>query len=543
MDQLQQRKCVDFKRMLLESCSRGSAIGVPIPIGYDDVQDIESWPLLQAFALEDLLPSSVSTARPVSTGFFSSYFSVVDVTEYLDILFRTVDMAALDRAIVTVRKSVVPHALQFLRMIDAETAEQRASTTAEDAVGPLLMLFEFGELDAVSAVDPQMRPVCLFGSSTDGLGDPQFIRKPELMRVTAGKSAHLVVEGCEPATGVRWCRSYFLRRGKSIPYLHDAQDVIADPEQQQQQQQQGRASNTSSANSNSGSLDREQDLAMDPTLLRMQGLYCTLWLALRILVRKAFAANTDVLEAGQQVQAWLDDLLRGNFSAHLSPAAREHWGGLTCMLPSERLQVHMDCMNALGQIISIEDVDDLGGSCWTYIRVSVHGVRLPAGETGFGSVAVGDTFLFNSSSASTLAFQRFLPEGVQSASTDGSETDRTRDLFPLVGDGICLTHPIPYWHALPGAAGDEERNSERLLASIRNPLMWVTSFLSDCCFTFSVLLMLFVCVTGFRQWDWGKPWTTSGRASCRYHSCPTIQRSPAYLLTFDHFRKDLSWSE
>ena len=32
------------------------------------------------------------------------------------------------------------------------------------------------------------------------------------------------------------------------------------------------------------------------------------------------------------------------------------------LLPSERLQVHMDCMNALGQIITIEDVDDIGGS-------------------------------------------------------------------------------------------------------------------------------------------------------------------------------------
>ena len=32
------------------------------------------------------------------------------------------------------------------------------------------------------------------------------------------------------------------------------------------------------------------------------------------------------------------------------------------LLPHERLQVHMDCMNSIGQIISIEDVDDLGGA-------------------------------------------------------------------------------------------------------------------------------------------------------------------------------------
>ncbi len=28
---------------------------------------------------------------------------------------------------------------------------------------------------------------------------------------------------------------------------------------------------------------------------------------------------------------------------------------------SEKLLVHMDCMNALGQIVKIEDVDDMGG--------------------------------------------------------------------------------------------------------------------------------------------------------------------------------------
>ena len=32
-----------------------------------------------------------------------------------------------------------------------------------------------------------------------------------------------------------------------------------------------------------------------------------------------------------------------------------------CLENSERLLVHMDCMNAFGQIVKIEDVDDMGG--------------------------------------------------------------------------------------------------------------------------------------------------------------------------------------
>ena len=29
--------------------------------------------------------------------------------------------------------------------------------------------------------------------------------------------------------------------------------------------------------------------------------------------------------------------------------------------PHEKLQLHMDCLNALGEIVTVEDVDDMGG--------------------------------------------------------------------------------------------------------------------------------------------------------------------------------------
>src|SRR5687768_14826248 len=32
------------------------------------------------------------------------------------------------------------------------------------------------------------------------------------------------------------------------------------------------------------------------------------------------------------------------------------------LAPGERLQVHVDCMNAVGDIVTVEDVDDMGGS-------------------------------------------------------------------------------------------------------------------------------------------------------------------------------------
>ena len=50
----------------------------------------------------------------------------------------------------------------------------------------------------------------------------------------------------------------------------------------------------------------------------------------------------------------------------------------------------------------MEDVEDMGGSCWCYLRVAVHGVATgaeggkdTATATATAAVAVGDTFLFS----------------------------------------------------------------------------------------------------------------------------------------------------
>jgi hypothetical protein len=31
------------------------------------------------------------------------------------------------------------------------------------------------------------------------------------------------------------------------------------------------------------------------------------------------------------------------------------------LFPHEKLQLHMDCLNALGEIVTVDDVDDMGG--------------------------------------------------------------------------------------------------------------------------------------------------------------------------------------
>ena len=115
----------------------------------------------------------------------------------------------------------------------------------------------------------------------------------------------------------------------------------------------------------------------------------------------------------------------------------------------------MDCMNSLGEVISIEDVDDIGGTCFTYIRVSVHGIPLGNGDTG--AVSVGDTFLF-SVAKKLIAEQRV-----------GAVVSRFSQLS-LLSDSVCLTHAVPYYRCLLGVAA-EDRSAQRFLACLRNPHM------------------------------------------------------------------------
>lgn len=150
--------------------------------------------MMQAFALDDIYCPS---------GFFTAKYSVIDITEYLDILFRCVDVTCVSMCTDTVRKTILPHSLQLISMLDAQTADQRCAVTADEAVGPLAMLFEFGELDRAVPLDPSMTPVLLFGTDSELLGDASALARRKWQSTTAGTNVHAVVEGCEPATGIR----------------------------------------------------------------------------------------------------------------------------------------------------------------------------------------------------------------------------------------------------------------------------------------------------------------------------------------------------
>lgn len=187
------------------------------------------------------------------------------------------------------------------------------------------------------------------------------------------------------------------------------------------------------------------------TLQRLQLIYVKLWLNLRRLVRETFASSPHILSAATALQAELSAVMTKDLSALTLSEEMAAYPSLftkeSVLLPHEQLVIHMDCMNALGEVITADDVEDLGGACWIYIRVSVHGMQL--GGRAVGAVAVGDTFLFSP----------LISRGI-SAAPMGQP-------LPLLGDSCCITHVLPYFRSFIGSGVEEvfSRYAARCLRS------------------------------------------------------------------------------
>ncbi len=215
---------------------------------------------------------------------------------------------------------------------------------------------------------------------------------------------------------------------------------------------------------------------------RLERLYVKLWLCLRWAVFKAFTEHNDVLDAGSAVQVssllyyvlllftltvllvaqdMLHTLMKTalaydeNISQPNNAQISRLWN--TTLSNTEQLHVHMDCMNALGQIVKIEDVDDMGGQCWTYIRISINNISLESSNNST-VVAIGDTFVFSSSFSSIFNATSQLPS---------NKILQSLDEYGYIQDSYCLTHAIsPCRYYL--AAGIEETMAKMLVSGTRN---------------------------------------------------------------------------
>lgn len=402
VDAFQQAKVRAFKQMCLASLAEGEVVGVPVPLGYDEVQEVEQWPLIQSFALDNVV---------TSTGFFTLRYAVVDITYELRNVFRTVDGVAVARALISTVNETAAHIQQTINILTAShSCRARSLLTAKDIVMPLELLFESSAMQLNFTVDPVLAPRVLIGVQTSAIGDSP--RRQNAL--PAGKicdlgvgghhAAHLIIEASDPANGLRFCRTWFLAVGElSLPLRSSADDPLQPRPRSE-----------------------FQDVAF-----RLRNLYTHLCLALRFA---AYASLTgghgDLKMAAQSIHA--------KITALMHKALQQSLGEQERLQDDESLSINIDCMDACGKVIDSREVEEIGGGCFLYIRAAINSVRVH-GES-IGSVAVGDTFAFH---AYPVNADVEMPEATH------------MQFYP---DEVCLTAEpaIPYIQ-LWAAAGAEEQ--------------------------------------------------------------------------------------
>jgi hypothetical protein len=231
----------------------------------------------------------------------------------------------VDNALSLLSTAIAPHMRQLLSAMDAPTAAQRSRITADDAIGPVDVLYEFGELDALTAPEKLTRPVLLFGAMTSFVGNTIGPKTAKWREQTMSESLHAVLEASEPSTGMRWCRTLFLRHGTEdqlagdVKALHDALSGLPPSRSSSSQfnndnDNDYNDNNDNDNNNNNPSTtynfnlqpqtasNESQLVAAVAVVNRLQQLYVKLWFHLRRIVHKVFLANHDVLDAGTEIQ-------------------------------------------------------------------------------------------------------------------------------------------------------------------------------------------------------------------------------------------------
>lgn len=121
-------------------------------------------------------------------------------------LFRSVDCSFVQHATYLTKTIIHPHVLEFISVLDTSIPSQRKKLTANEVIGPLEVLYDFGELDAAGSLEKVSPPIVLFGPQTAQIGTLQQVNGAASIawkEQVVGDSLHLVFEGCEPSTGMR----------------------------------------------------------------------------------------------------------------------------------------------------------------------------------------------------------------------------------------------------------------------------------------------------------------------------------------------------
>jgi len=204
-DDVELHKIAQFYKMTRNLDSVGVALG---PKDDGKITNIEKWPLLQAYALDE-----------VGCGFFGMNHHARDITKELKSLYEDYDRYSIYNLLMTSTKQMAHHIDSTFYIIDSTEIKRRPKITEQELNSIIRETFEFSIIKQPSIGNfpdlPQSR--ILFGKNSD----KDFFYQPATqsfadLAVSDSKAPlHFTLEYVEPLSRLRVARTYFTSLNES----------------------------------------------------------------------------------------------------------------------------------------------------------------------------------------------------------------------------------------------------------------------------------------------------------------------------------------
>eukprot|EP00283_Hemiselmis_rufescens_P005843 CAMPEP_0173423594 /NCGR_PEP_ID=MMETSP1357-20121228/3843_1 /TAXON_ID=77926 /ORGANISM="Hemiselmis rufescens, Strain PCC563" /LENGTH=370 /DNA_ID=CAMNT_0014386735 /DNA_START=84 /DNA_END=1192 /DNA_ORIENTATION=+ len=225
MDLSEERKILSFLEMIESFNAVGTELtplaGGAEPSDKDRTMEVESWPLIQVYGVEEL----------GNRGFFTMRHAVSDVAGELRSVYSRLDRHAAETVATSHVDLLAFHWETAVSVLDMHTPHERLSVAEQSVAEPLLSFFSYGLLRTADAQEQEWRrPRVAFGGATNDRRAGNGARTVKSGGEDGKVAVHVVMEAAEPNGPVQLARTLFLSSGgaaqRARTFDWDANEVL-----------------------------------------------------------------------------------------------------------------------------------------------------------------------------------------------------------------------------------------------------------------------------------------------------------------------------
>ncbi|TYZ61637.1 hypothetical protein PybrP1_007437 [[Pythium] brassicae (nom. inval.)] len=461
---------------------------IGIPYGVDphdagrDLEDPmvpEKWPLIQSYALE-----TQESGGGSGSGFFTMNHQVVNASCRLRDVLAALDAFSAKRALQESAPLLQHHFDQFLMKLDhAESPEARDARSETEIGEDLLSFFEFGTMQfAARGLEPlpSRGSRVLFGKRTGNLAlsSSNTAHLKDAGGARGRAATHMLVQGEDPFSGVRFARTYFLSTGKTCSRVVDEDALVHAP--------------LPARDPSGSSSDTDTRLLIDLYALLLRGFRTARRsLLTHILAVERHEMRDGPLELKRAVAEAKAAVIRAMLEHSEAQSQVVHENDMSAAFLEENLALGVECLDARGLQTAFRAQE----MSHMYMSMTLSVASSIEPSESLGALVVGDSFLVKPATPSTPHsesgdafvrvtkgfpyFRSWVQRGVE-AECVRAFVATLRSAFMLQSPALQLGQAVATMDALADAASASSRDQDRGSEATAQVVLTKATLLLDC---------------------------------------------------------------